>query len=286
MKLVEGLHIQLLLIDFMPVTCINVALLILHGRPQASTDMHSPHTLMTLSCFLLLQLHGGAYVYGSCQYYWHVSSLVSYTAGIPVTCVEYSLAPDSPFPAGLNDALAVYKTLIKQYKPRNIVIMGDSAGGGLSLALTLKLKQEGLPLPGTLVLMSPWSDLEKTGDTMTTLTGVDPQLQYELNLQRPAHAYVGGDETLFANPLVSPLRADFSTPWPNTYIQVGLRDSFLSACTMLYRKLRPLRAQGVDIEFSPWEGMYHIFSGALNLPEAVAANIEMAEFIKMHVGRK
>ncbi|KAF6254885.1 Alpha/Beta hydrolase protein [Scenedesmus sp. NREL 46B-D3] len=234
---------------------------------------------------LLIHAHGGAYVRGSCYHYWHVTAMMAQLAGVQVLCFEYRLAFDAPFPAALDDALAVYTALItsNRYKPRNIAFVGDSAGGGLALALLLKAKQQRLPLPGALLLMSPWADLTKSGDTQTTLTGVDPILQYELNLAQPALTYVNGDKELLQQPLVSPLKADAAAfeGFPPTLIQVGLRDSFLSLSTMLHRKLTSV---GVESTVSPWEGMWHVFQGANGVvPEAQEAQREMAKFLVKHL---
>jgi acetyl esterase/lipase len=201
-----------------------------------------------------------------------------------VLCFEYRLAFDAPFPAAVDDAMAVYKALISsnRYKPRNIALIGDSAGGGLALALLLKAKQQQLPLPGALLLMSPWADLTQSGDTQTTLTGVDPILQYTLNLAQPALTYVNGNPALFQDPLVSPLKAsaDSYKGFPPTLIQVGLRDSLLSLSTMLHRKLTSV---GVESVLSPWEGMWHLFQASLNVPEAQEAQRELAKFLVKHL---
>jgi acetyl esterase/lipase len=202
-----------------------------------------------------------------------------------VLCFEYRLAFDAPFPAAVDDALAVYKALISsnRYKHQNIALVGDSAGGGLALSLLLKAKQQQLPLPGALLLMSPWADLTQSGDTQTTLTAVDPVLQYTLNLAQPALTYVNGNAALLQDPLASPLKAgaDAYKGFPATLIQVGLRDSLLSVATMLHRKLESV---GVDSVFSPWEGMWHVFQASLDVPEAQEAQRELAKFIVKHLG--
>jgi acetyl esterase/lipase len=180
--------------------------------------------------------------------------------GVKKACFDYRLAPEHPYPAALDDAVTAYRELLKTYPAKSIALLGDSAGGGLALALLLRLKREGLPQPAAAALYSPWVELTKQGDTQTTLTGVDPVLQYELNLKSPALSYAGGDGSKLADPLVSPLRADFSKgavgQLPPILIQVGLRDTFLSDCVRLYRKLRDA---GQPVDLSPWEGMWHVF---------------------------
>ncbi|GBF94350.1 alpha beta hydrolase [Raphidocelis subcapitata] len=233
---------------------------------------------------VLVYLHGGAYVVGSCSLMWAMPGTVAKLLGVREACIDYRLAPEHPFPAGLDDVVSAYRELLKTYPAKNIALLGDSAGGGLTLALLLRLKREGLPQPAAAALYSPWSELTKSGDTQTTLTGVDPVLQYELSLQGPALAYVGGDSSKLTDPLVSPLRADFSVgsvgQLPPILIQVGLRDTFLSDCVRLYRKLRDA---GQPVELSPWEGMWHVFE-AYDVPEARSANEEAAAFLRRHLG--
>ncbi|WIA36538.1 hypothetical protein OEZ86_007831 [Tetradesmus obliquus] len=233
---------------------------------------------------MLIYVHGGAYVKGSCYHLWHVTAMAAQLAGVQVLCFEYRLAFDAPFPAALDDALAVYKDLISSnhYKAQNIVLIGDSAGGGLALALVLKAKQQQLPLPGALLLMSPWTDLTQSGDTQTTLTAVDPILQYTLNLAQPALTYVNGNPALLLDPLVSPLKAaaEAFKGFPPTLIQIGLRDSLLSLATILHRKLTSV---GVASVLSPWEGMWHVFQASLDVPEAQEAQRELAKFLVKHL---
>lgn len=230
---------------------------------------------------------GGAYAIGSCHNMWHTIALIAHTTGIKVLCIEYRLAPEHPFPAALEDALAVYKELLHTYDPSNLAILGYSAGGGLALSLTLQLQELGLGLPGVLVLFSPWIELAEKGDTETTLIGVDPILCDECNLGPMALKYVAGDEALLADPRVSPLRADFASlfkgdEFPATLLQLGLRDVSLSNAARLYRKLAA--AGQSRVVFSPWEGMWHIFNGHLHVPEARQGNQEAAEFVLKHIG--
>lgn len=243
-----------------------------HGMKQQNADK------------IIVFAHAGAFLKGSCHTMWHHTAMTAYLAGVKVLCFEYSLTSEATFPIQLNEALAVFKALISnnRYKPENIALWGASAGGGLVPALLMQAQQQKLPLPAALLLMSPWGDMTKSGDTMTTLNGYDPMLQYELTLQQPAMAYVNGDAKLLQDVRVSPLKAGIEAfkKFPPTLTQIGLRDSFLSQAIMMHRKLR---AAGVDASFSPWEGMWHIFQGENQLPEAQEAHHENAAFLVKHL---
>jgi monoterpene epsilon-lactone hydrolase len=234
---------------------------------------------------VLLYLPGGAYVLGACPLQLSVPANAARAAHVRVRCVQYRLAPEHPFPAGLDDAVAAYRAALKTAAAKDIALLGDSAGGGLALALLQRLHAEGLPQPAAAVLYSPWVELTKAGDTHTTLAGVDPKLLHDFNLKAPALAYAGGDAAKLADPLVSPLRADWSKAavgqLPPILIQVGLRDTFLSDVTRLYRKLQ---AAGQPVVFSPWDGMWHVFQGSASLPEAAAAGEEAGAFLRRHLG--
>lgn len=167
------------------------------------------------------------------------------TAGLTIICPEYRLAPEHPFPAGLNDILSVYKAMIKSeeggYNPKNIVFVGDSAGGGAVAAAAIQLQREEEPLPAALGMFSPWVDLATRGDTAVTLNAVDPVVpgrdpfDPQASGNGLAFSYVGGDKALLtSDPLVSPVIADWAALFPGggalppTLIQVGLRETLLS----------------------------------------------------------
>ncbi|KIZ04976.1 esterase [Monoraphidium neglectum] len=243
---------------------------------------------------LLLYLHGGAFFTGSCYIQWSTAGPVAKRLGVRQLCAEYRLAPKHPFPAAIDDAVAVYKELLARAAMRaaggaaaaDIALLGDSAGGGLALALLLRLRALGLPYPAAVVLYSPWVELSRVGDTQTTLSGVDPVLQYDFGLSSLALAYVSGNASALAAPLVSTLRADWRKEkvgaLPPILLQVGLRDVLLSDCVRLYRKLA---AAGQAVQFSPWEAMWHVFQASTTLPEALAAADEAAAFLRRHLFR-
>lgn len=149
--------------------------------------------------------------------------------------MDYRLAPEHPFPEGLTDCVAVYRGLLETFKPENIVLLGDSAGGGMTLATMLKARDEGLPMPAGVTLYAPFTDATKTGDTYYTLEGKDPLLHYEENVRFMANAYAGNADK--KDPLVSPVYNDYKG-FPPTLIQVGTRDILLSCSARVYRKMK------------------------------------------------
>lgn len=234
---------------------------------------------------------GGGYIIGSCSFLLNTVAATADAAGLTIICPEYRLAPEHPFPAGLNDALAVYKGLLKEgYKANNIVFLGDSAGGGMVAAMAVQLQREGEPLPAALGMFSPWSDLVGLGDTKVTLNGVDPVLAgrdptsgSESSTAGMAAAYTGGNASQLQDPLVSPVLADYATLFqkgslPPTLMQVGLRETLLSDAVRLYHKMKEAAPAPGHVVLSPYEGMWHVFQGYIYVPEAAAASKEMADY--------
>uniref|UniRef100_A0A383W8B7 Alpha/beta hydrolase fold-3 domain-containing protein n=1 Tax=Tetradesmus obliquus TaxID=3088 RepID=A0A383W8B7_TETOB len=241
---------------------------------------------------LLVYLHGGGYVSGSCHSQWSTVAPTAAAAGLAILCVEYRLAPEHPFPAGLNDVLSVFKDLLQQgYKGSNIVLLGDSAGGGLVAAVAIALQREGVALPAALGMFSPWAELGRRGqlDTAATLAGVDPILPGSLSDSSKSSSfdmgmrYVGGDTSLFADPLVSPVRADYAANFPAgklppVLLQVGLREVLLSDAVLLYHKMKEAAQGPGHVLMSPYDAMWHVFQAVNELPEAQAAAKEMGAF--------
>lgn len=227
---------------------------------------------------IVIYIHGGAYTLGRPAELYHVFAPMASATGMKVFAIDYRLAPDHPFPAGLNDSFSVYKALLNEFEPENIVIFGDSAGAGMVLATLLKARDAGLAMPAAVVLYSPWVDISKTGDTYYTLEGIAPTLHYEKNLRSSAEAYVG--KTPMNHPLVSPVYGDYAKGFPPTLIQVGTRDLLLSNCARQYRNMK---ADGVDVELSLWEGMWHVFEAHPDLPEAQQAVQEAAAYFEAYL---
>ncbi len=203
---------------------------------------------------LLLYLHGGAYVLGSRRTHRQLVSHMARAAGVMAVVPEYRLAPEHPFPAAIDDAVAVYRALLESgFKPENIVISGDSAGGGLSVATLLALRHAGDPLPAAAVLLSPFLDVTASGESATTRADRDPWFQVE-DMAVVARYYCP-DESKWRDPLVSPVFANVSG-LPPMLIHVGDDEILLSDSTRFAEKLE---AAGVDVEIEIWPEMWHVF---------------------------
>ncbi len=165
----------------------------------------------------VLYFHGGAYTIGSAELLQDFTWRIGAAARACVLYFDYRLAPEHPFPAALEDAVTIYRTLVQEFDPRRIAFVGDSAGGGLALATLYKLRDEGLALPAAVVAVSPWTDLALTGPSLKLNAAVDPMLNVAI-LPALAKAYLGGADP--RNHYASPLYGDASG-LPPTLIHVG-----------------------------------------------------------------
>ena len=223
----------------------------------------------------VLFLHGGAYSVGSFRNYGHFTWRLGKAARARVLALDYRMAPEHPYPAALNDALAGYRWLLDQgARPDRILLAGDSAGGGLTLALLLKLRDEGVPLPAGAVALSPWTDLATTGASLHTKADTDPML---VASEIPHHAamYLGGADP--RDPYASPLYGD-PRGLPPTLIQAGGDEVLLDDGVRMAEKMQ---AAGCDVELQVWPRMPHVFQLlATVMPEAQAAVAEIARFAR------
>jgi epsilon-lactone hydrolase len=229
----------------------------------------------------ILYLHGGGYVMGSPPQYRDFIWRIARAASARVVCPYYRLAPEHPFPAALDDAVTAYSWLLAQgVEPRRLVIMGDSAGGGLALATLLRVRDEGLPLPAAAIALSPWTDLALTGDSMRSNFSADLTLRYERAACFARH-YLGGADP--RHPYASPLYGD-PAGLPPTLIQVGsdeiLRDDSV-------RMAEKLRAAGSPVEIEVWPRMFHVWQlYARVLPEGRRAIRRIGAFVQTEVSRR
>lgn len=228
---------------------------------------------------IIMYVHGGGYVSGSCAD--HRGFVARFAAGCGCTALtyEYRLAPEHPFPAAVDDSVAVYRALTaSKYSPADIIIAGESAGGGLALALLLALKERNLPLPAAAVAISPWTDLKCEGESYRTKNKVSLA---PLNSWIVFGKYYAGN-TDPSNPLISPLYGDLSG-LPPILINSGTDDELYDDGKNFYLKAK---AAGADISFRSGEGMVHCYPLlAPMFPEASEAMDEIVEFIKDHSGR-
>jgi acetyl esterase/lipase len=226
----------------------------------------------------ILYLHGGGYVIGSVNTHRALVANLSRATGLRALSLDYRLAPESPFPAAVDDAVAGYQFLLGQgIAPERIVISGDSAGGGLTIATVVALKERGLPQPAAAVPMSPWVDMEGIGDSMTSKDEADPMVHKD-GLLGMAQAYLGGADA--RTPLAAPLYADLSGLAP-MLIQVGTAETLLDDSTRIAEKAR---SQGVSVVLEPWEDMVHVFQMfASMLPEGQQAIDRIGEFVRERV---
>jgi len=231
---------------------------------------------------ILIHLRGGGYVFNAGEGGLGEAILMAYHGRIPVVSVDYRMAPDFPFPAALEDAVAVYREIIKTHEPANVGIFGTSAGGGLTAATVLKLRELKIPLPGAVGLGTPWADLTKTGDTYFTNEFIDDVLvQYSGMLEACAKVYAGSYD--LRHPLVSPIYGDYSGGFPPAILTTGTRDLLLSDTVRIHRKLRDA---GVEADLHVFEGMSHAeYILVFDSPESREAFREIAKFFDKHLGK-
>jgi epsilon-lactone hydrolase len=212
---------------------------------------------------VLLYLHGGAYQIGSPATHRHMVALLSGAAGARVLSVDYRLAPEHPFPAALDDAVTAYRWLLATGTDRGVLALaGDSAGGGLALATLVALRDAGEAMPAAAVVLSPWTDLALTGESLRTRADADVLIKPG-GMAETAEAYLAGQDP--RHPYASPLYADLHG-LPPLLIHVGDAEVILDDSTRLAARARD---HGVDVTLEVWDEMphvWHAFAGLL--PEA------------------
>lgn len=226
----------------------------------------------------ILQLHGGGYTGAVRNAYYVFAGLYNEVShGCNVLTPDYRVAPEDPYPAALDDAVASYQWLLeKGYFGDQIVLAGDSAGGGLAMALCMYLKDHHMPMPCGIVAMSPWTDLTASGESYETNYEKDPLFGNTRESLIYVNDYAGDHDRMDA--YISPLFGDFRQ-FPPMLIQVGSTEMLLSDSVSVAAKARE---QGVKVRLSIYEGMFHVFQMAyLNIPESKKAWAEVGKFIEV-----
>ena len=226
--------------------------------------------------YVILYCHGGGYSTGSSLYARTLTTKLAASTSMDVLSFDYRLAPEHPYPAALEDALKAWNHLMQYgYGARDVLVAGDSAGGNLALALTLKLKEQARLLPKGLLLMSPWTDLAGSGKSYLSKRDADPVLNAGyLDAMKENYLGVQNTQETWADPFVSPLYGDFED-FPPTYIQVGDQEILRSDSVLLYKKMNKA---GVNVKIDIYKGMWHVFQMS-PLKTAYDAMEKNAEFI-------
>lgn len=250
-------HTEQVRLGSMPVACFSP-----RNRPAQGT---------------LLFLHGGGYCFGSIRMYRDLAARLCAAAGARVVLPEYRLTPEHRFPAPLEDAREAYQWILDGgAAPESIAFAGDSAGGGLTLALAMSLRDAAQPLPASLVCFSPWIDLACTGETLNTHADLDPMLAV-CGIRECAARYSQGHEP--RDPFISPLYGDLRG-LPPLLIQVGTNEVLLSDSQRL---AAAAQAAGVETTINVWDSMWHVWHlFAWCVPEAKRAIREAGEFVGRH----
>ena len=230
---------------------------------------------------VLIHLHGGAYVINGGEASVAEGILGAHYAKTRVLSVDYRMPPAHPFPAAVEDAVAVWKAVIRNHAPSAAAVFGTSAGGGLALAMVLKLKQLGLPPPAAVAPSTPWADLSGESDSYATNAHVDGVLPYyEGVLEACAKVYAGAAG--LHDPLVSPVHGDFAG-FPPSILTTGTRDILLSDTVRVYRAMR---AAGVEARLEVHEALSHAeYSACFDSPESAVVFGDIAAFFDAHLTR-
>lgn len=222
-----------------------------------------------------LLLHGGGYRAGNCITHRKMASYLSQATGMQVYVPDYRLAPEHPFPAAVDDAEAAYRGLLEMgMEPGELVVGGDSAGGGLAAALFLVLREKKLPQPVCGILLSPWTDILCRGASYELKVSEDPAIDPE-GLREAGREYTGDADP--EHPMLSPVGADLSG-LPPLLIHVGESETMLDDSTVYARLAADA---GVDVTLEVWPGMWHVWHGSVpDVPESVAAIETIGTYVR------
>jgi len=230
---------------------------------------------------VILYLHGGAYYLPYGNLHRDMIARLGRGAQMRTLVIDFRLAPEHPYPAALEDVTTAYQWLLTLgFHPKNIAIAGDSSGGGLALALLLRLRDARIPFPAAVVCICPWTDLTGSGKSMINKGKVD-FINYPEHMKTNAKNYAVNHD--LKNPYISPLYADL-TDFPPLLIQAATRDVLLDDATRLAENAH---LANVDVTLEVWKGMFHVFQiGAGFIPEAHQAIENIAAFLRQNVGKE
>ncbi|MCR1783664.1 alpha/beta hydrolase [Nocardioides carbamazepini] len=226
---------------------------------------------------VILHFHSGGYVMGSSRAYRNFGYRISAAAGVPVIVPDYRLAPEHPFPAPVDDALACYRALLDEVEPKDVVVSGDSAGGGLAMALLLAIKEAGLPMPAAAFAISPLLDLAGTGESQVTNDAIDPLINRTMVVEM-GKVYIG-DLDPAQNPLASALYGDLAGLPPLLLMASAtevLRDDAVRFAAKAVE-------QGGQAEVMTPDGMVHIWTLFPFLPQAGESVAALGRFVRDHL---
>jgi acetyl esterase/lipase len=222
-------------------------------------------------------LHGGGYVIGSLDSHRHLAAEAGRASGCRTLTLDYRLAPENPFPAAVEDAVAGYRHLLgRGLQPGRVALAGDSAGGGLVVAAMVAIRDAGLPQPACGWCLSPWVDMEATGETMTSKAAADPTVQ-RAGILEMARLYLGGADP--RSPLAAPIYADLSGLAP-LLIQVGAAETLLDDALAL---AKAAGVADVRVALQIWPEMIHVWH--LFHPELAAGRRAIAaggDWVRAH----
>ena len=238
---------------------------------------------------ILLYFHGGAYVVGNPESYYPMMSHLSAATGFTIYVPDYKLAPEYHYPSQLEDGVTSYKALINElnYSPKQVAFAGDSAGGNLALVTLLKLKEEGIELPGAIACMSPWADPSASGETYNLdMCDKDPVLGpvfkkawVKYNLEAYLTYYVKDEDMDPEDPLICPIKGDYNNS-PPILIHVGTDELLLSDARNLKKALK---RDNVIYEYKEWENLWHVFQMESLIPEAQESFQMIGKFLNKHI---
>lgn len=230
---------------------------------------------------VLVYFHGGGYCMGSLDTHRGLVARISKLANLRVLSVNYRLAPENPHPAAVEDAVCAYRFVLGLgIAPEKIALAGDSAGGGLTVAALLSIRDQALPLPACAVGISAWTDMTASGDSMKTNAAEDPMIGDGDALGLMVDAFMGENGDRKA-PLASPLFADLAS-LPPLLLQVGSAEALLDDSTRLAERAK---SAGVDVTLKVWQDMFHVWHAfAEMLPEGMEATQELADWVDSKLG--